>query len=118
MLRIFANICLLLLFAALPVQAANISREDWGTTSKGEKVDIFTLKGQGGLEARITNFGGRIVNLWVPDKKGDKADVVLGYDDLKGYEQSNGVYGAIIGRVVNRIGSNATFTLEGKKYQI
>ena len=117
MLRTPFAAAFLLMSVALPAAAENITREDWGTTAKGEKVDIYTLKGQGGVSARITNFGAVIVNLYVPDKKGDKADIVLGYDDLASYEKG-GVYSAIIGRVVNRIGSNATFTLEGKKYQI
>jgi hypothetical protein len=113
MLRISAAAIVLLLLPVPPVAAQSIVRQDWGASSKGEKVDIYTLKGEGGLEARITNFGGVIVNLWVPDRKGDKADIVLGYDDLAAYE-TGGVYGAIIGRVVNRIGSNASFTLAAR----
>ncbi len=109
-LAVFAS-CLI---ALLPAQAlaANIVREDWGTTQGGEKVDIYTLKGATGLEARITTFGGVLVNLMVPDRKGQKADVVLGSDNLAAYERG-GFYGALIGRFANRI-NNASFPLEGK----
>ena len=71
---------------------------------------LYTLSAGGGLEARITNFGGVIVALNVPDRNGAQIDVMLGYDDLAAYERG-GVYGAVIGRYANRIGSNGTFPL-------
>lgn len=95
-----------------PAWAANIVREDWGTTKGGEKVDIYTLKGPKGLEARIATYGGVLVNLMVPDRRGVKADIVLGSDNLAAYEQG-GFYGALIGRFANRI-NNASFPLEGR----
>jgi aldose 1-epimerase len=97
---------------AHPAAAANISRDVWGTAASGEEVDLYTLRGAGGIEARISNFGGVIVNLYVPDRDGNKADIVLGYDDLASY-QRGGFYGAIIGRFANRI-SNASFKLDGQ----
>ena len=109
-----------LLLAALPMialsgpaMAANITAQDWGTTQKGEKVQLFTLKGKGGLEARITNFGGVVVNLLVPDRHGKKTDVVLGYDSLAEYE-NGGVFSALIGPYANRLG--LTFPVDGKTY--
>src|ERR1051325_10794028 len=109
---------LLLLIASLAAQArGGITRADWGTTARGEKVDIFTLTGAGGLEARISNFGGVIVALNVANANGSKTDVMLGYDDLASYEQG-GVYGAVIGRYANRIGGNGTFPLDGKTIQL
>ncbi len=63
-------------------QARNIAGEDWGTTESGERVSLFTLKGAHGLEARITNYGGRIVSLYVPNKQGARTDVQLGFGDL------------------------------------
>src|SRR5690348_1447709 len=68
------------LLASLPVTpslAANISVKDWGTTQQGAAVQLYTLKGARGLEAHISNFGGVIVDLLVPTKSGDKADVML-----------------------------------------
>jgi aldose 1-epimerase len=104
----------LLLCTCLSAQAgAGITRADWGSTAKGEKVEIYTLTGAGGLEARISNFGGVIVTLLVPNRDGSKTDVMLGYDDLASYEKG-GVYGAVIGRYANRIGRNGTFPLDGK----
>ncbi|HWY63098.1 MAG TPA: aldose epimerase family protein [Rhizomicrobium sp.] len=107
----------LALIAAAPVRAANITAADWGTTARGEKVQLFTLKGAGGLEADISNFGGVIVKLMVPDKSGKKIDVMLGYDDFASYEKG-GVYGAIIGRYVGRISHGGSFPLGGKTYQL
>lgn len=94
-----------------------IVRADWGTTSNGEPVSLYTLVGAGGLEARISNFGGVIVSLLVPDARGGKTDVMLGYDDLAAYE-NGGVYGAVIGRFANRIGRNGTFSIDGRTFQL
>jgi aldose 1-epimerase len=109
-----------LLLAALPMialscptMAANITVQDWGTTQKNEKVQLFTLKGEGGVEARITNFGGIVVNLLVPDRQRKKTDVVLGYDSLAEYEKG-GVFSALIGPYANRLG--LTFKVDGKTY--
>jgi aldose 1-epimerase len=110
--------CLLMIAASattLPgasAAAANITREDWGTTRQGEKVDLYTLTGAGGLEAKISNFGGVIVNLMVPDRDGNRADIELGNDNFAAYEHG-GFYGAVIGRFANRI-NNASFPLEGQ----
>jgi aldose 1-epimerase len=106
-----AAACLLLALAN-PAAAANITREDWGTTQGGEKVDLYVLKGAKGMEARIATFGGVLVNLMVPDRSGHVDDVVLGNDDFGSYEKG-GFYGALIGRFANRI-NNASFPLEGR----
>jgi aldose 1-epimerase len=76
----------------------------------------FTLKNARGLEARITNFGGIITSLLVPDRDGHVANVVLGYDSLDRYRDSR-YLGAIVGRYANRI-ANARFTLNGTTYQL
>lgn len=65
----------------------------------------------------VTNFGGRIVTLQVPDKNGKLDDIVLGYDSLKQYLTGNPYYGAMIGRYGNRI-AKGKFTLDGKEYQL
>jgi aldose 1-epimerase len=85
---------------------------------QGQKVKLFTLKNNGGATAAITNYGGRIVSLLVPDKDGKATDVVLGYDSLKSYQKRGEPYfGAIIGRYGNRI-AKGKFTLGGKAYQL
>ena len=84
---------------------------------EGQPVDLFTLTTTSGLEARITNFGGIIVNLLVPDRAGQRADVVLGFDSLDDYLKPHPFFGALIGRVANRTGG-ARFTLNGRTYQL
>ena len=93
---------------------AGISAEDWGTTQKGEKVKLYTLTGKGGMVARITNFGGVVVDLIVPDRNGKPVNVVLGYDDFASYEKG-GVYSALIGRYANRL--SFKFPVDGKIYE-
>jgi aldose 1-epimerase len=115
MKKAVASIAFLML-AATPSFAASITARDWGTTAKGETVQLFTLKGEKGLEAHITNYGGVIVDLLVPGKGGKAVDVMLGYDDFKSYERG-GVYGAIIGRYVGRI-KDGKFPFEGRTVQL
>ncbi len=110
-----ACLCLLPLGAA---QAANITEETWGTAQNGEKVSLFTLKSARGLEARITNYGGRIVSLHAPNRQGGKTDVQLGYDDFATYEKAGDFYGALVGRYVGRISRGGSFPLNGKTYQL
>lgn len=118
MLGLARSVAALLLCCLACARAeGGITRVEWGTTAKGEHVDLYTLTGSGGIEARITNFGGVIVSLLVPNKSGAKTDVMLGYDDLASYEKG-GVYGAVIGRYANRIGGNGTFVLEGRSIQL
>jgi len=116
-IRTAAAIACLSVLTAGTAQASNIAREDWGTLKTGEKVSLFTLKGAHGLEARITNYGGRIVSLYVPNAQGTKTDVQLGFDDLASYEK-DGFYGALVGRYVGRISHGGSFTLNGKTYQL
>lgn len=95
-----------------------MKKEPFGTLPNGAPVSIYTLKNNNGCEARITNYGGILVSLRVPDKSGTFDDIVLGYDSLSQYVTHNNPYfGALIGRYGNRIGK-ATFTLDGKKYTL
>lgn len=85
---------------------------------QGQKVKLFTLKNTSGATVAITNYGGRLVSLLVPDKDGKATDVILGYDSLKSYQKRGEPYfGAIIGRYGNRI-AKGKFTLDGKAYQL
>ncbi|MGZ5925107.1 MAG: aldose epimerase family protein [Rhizomicrobium sp.] len=111
-----------LLVAAAPLAAPaapakikpGISGQDWGVTQKGEKVQLYTLTGKGGMVARITNFGGVVVDLIVPDRHGKPVNVVLGYNDFASYEKG-GVYSALIGRYANRL--SFKFPVDGKIYE-
>ena len=84
----------------------------------GKKVTLFTLKNDNGIVSQITNFGGRVVNLWTPDINGNFEDVVLGYDTIEEYENppSEIYLGALIGRYGNRI-AKGTFELNGKVFK-
>jgi aldose 1-epimerase len=97
------------------VRMAHITRAPWGAVG-GQPVELFTLTNDRGMAARITNYGAFLVDLIVPDRTGKKANVVLGYDNVDAYSHGT-TYGAVIGRVVNRIGG-AQFTLEGKTYHL
>lgn len=84
----------------------------------GKQVELFVLTNKNGLEMTVTNYGGRIVSLMIPDKSGKMADIVLGYDNLDGYLNSNKKYfGASIGRYGNRI-AKGLFTLDSLSYKL
>jgi aldose 1-epimerase len=101
-----------------PAQAQNITSQIWGSTDTGEPVELFTLTGAHGLQARITNFGGRVVNLYVPNRQGSKTDVQLGFDDFAPYFKKDNIYGGLVGRYVGRISHGGSFALDGKTYQL
>jgi len=95
----------------------SITSKPFGQTADGKQAGIFTLTNKNGLVAQITNFGGIVTSLLVPDRDGKFADVVLGFDDLEGYINEHPYFGALIGRVGNRI-AKGKFTLEGKEYTL
>ncbi|HEX7360105.1 MAG TPA: aldose epimerase family protein [Bryobacteraceae bacterium] len=94
-----------------------VSRKNFGTLPTGDPVDLFTLRNANGMEATITNFGGRLVSLHVPDRQGKFEDVVLGFDTFDGYWKKNPYLGALVGRYANRI-ANAEFKLNGVTYRL
>jgi aldose 1-epimerase len=94
-----------------------MKKEPFGKTEDGQAVDLYTLSNKNGMEAAITNFGGIVVSLKVPDKTGKSDDVVLGYDQLDGYLTNKAYFGAIIGRYGNRI-AHGKFVLNGTTYNI
>ncbi len=92
-------------------------RSDFGTTAKGERAALYTMKNQNGMEIAVTDYGAILVKVLVPDKDGKLKDVVLGYDDVRGYECGTLYFGATVGRVANRIGGGE-FELNGKTYTL
>ncbi|CAK7323034.1 unnamed protein product [Dovyalis caffra] len=86
-----------------------------GSATK-EEIGIFELK-KGNLSMKVTNYGARVISFVLPDKYGNLADVVLGYDTIKEYLNDSSSFGAIVGRVANRI-SGAQFTLNGTLYKL
>jgi aldose 1-epimerase len=89
----------------------------FGHTADGTPVMLYTLRNQNGAEAQILNYGGLVVSLKVPDRKGHMDDVVLGYDNLAGYLKETPYFGALIGRYGNRI-AKGKFTLNGQTYSL
>jgi aldose 1-epimerase len=96
---------------------SNLTKRSFGTLPSGEPIELYTFTNGKGVEASITTFGGRIVNLLVPDRNGERADVALGFDGLDGYLEKNPYFGALVGRYANRI-AGARFTLDGKSYRL
>lgn len=95
---------------------AEVTKASFGTTTDGKPVDIYTLK-DADLEVKIITFGARIQSIMAPDRNGKRADVVLGFPDIAGYEKSNPYFGAVVGRYGNRIAKGA-FEIDGKTYHV
>ncbi|MGH7969171.1 MAG: aldose epimerase family protein, partial [Limisphaerales bacterium] len=94
-----------------------ITRKPFGQTKDGTEVYLFTLRNAKGAEARISNYGGIVESLKVPDRNGKLGDVVLGYDNLADYIKETPYFGALIGRYGNRI-ARGKFTLDGQQYTL
>jgi aldose 1-epimerase len=95
----------------------NIEQKPFGKTPDGKPVDLFTLTNPNGMRVDITNYGGIVVRLMVPDRNGNLDDVVLGYDKLEDYIKDSPYFGAIVGRYGNRI-AKGRFTLDGVEYKL
>ena len=101
----------------LPYTKFSVAEDGYGEVD-GEKVTQYTLTNPSGMIVKILNYGGTVTDIIVPDKDGKMGDVVLGYDSLSGYLQTNNPYfGCLVGRYANRI-ANAKFTLDGKEYTL
>ncbi|MBT4099237.1 MAG: galactose mutarotase [Gemmatimonadetes bacterium] len=93
-----------------------MARDTFGTID-GESVALFTLANDRGAVVRITEYGGTLVSVSVPDRFGESADVVLGFDTLEEYQTKSGSLGVIVGRFANRIAAGR-FQLDGADYQL
>lgn len=118
-LRLMTILAILFLFGgcekATPPEK-KILKETFGEF-EGEEVDIYTLKNANQLEIKITNYGGIVTSIRLPDRNGRFADVALGYDNLQDYINNSSYFGCIVGRYGNRIG-NARFNLGGEEYTL
>jgi len=94
-----------------------IRKEPFGKTADGKAVDLYTLTNANGVEAKITNYGGAVVSMKVPDRNRKFDDVVLGYDTLDGYLNDKFYMGVLVGRYANRI-AGGRFKLGGKEYTL
>lgn len=91
--------------------------EDFRATVGDKTTELVTLKNKNGMEVAVTNFGGRIVSIMVPNRAGEIVDVVLGFDNINDYQTVPTDFGASIGRYANRI-NQGRFTLDGVEYQL
>ena len=88
---------------------------NFGKLCSGKIAKLFVLENKNNMKVGITNFGGAVVSVEVPDKQENLLDVVLGYDDVNSYKNSNTNFGVLVGRYANRI-KGASFTLDGTTY--
>jgi aldose 1-epimerase len=102
----------------LPAQSPHLPVKPWGK-AYGQPVSLYTLKNSSGMEVTITNYGGTVTQVLVPDRNKNVGDVVLGFDNIDGYtsKTNNGYFGALIGRYANRL-AHGTFSLDGHEYHI
>ena len=96
---------------------SGLLQSNFRTEVDGKKTDLYILRNKNNMEVCITNFGGRIVSVMVPDKDGQMRDVVLGFDSIQDYISNPSDFGASIGRYANRI-NQGKFTLDGVEYQL
>lgn len=89
----------------------------FGVTKDGQEVTCYSISNSKGMRADFIDYGANIVRLFVPDKNGNAEDIVLGFDDVAGYEVNGCFFGSFIGRHGNRIG-DAKFELNGKTYEL
>jgi aldose 1-epimerase len=121
----FASFILFVLFILLAYSnpafcqapTTQMTQSNFGKMPDGRTVSLYTLTNRNGLIAKITDYGGRLTELHVPDRNGKLGDVVLGYDNLPDYLANDNAFGATIGRVANRI-AGAQFSLDGKDYTL
>lgn len=103
-----------------PVEDTTLSglkKSAFRTEVDGDSTDLYVLKNVNGVEVAVTNYGGRIVSVMVPDKEGNLKDVVLGFDSIQDYININNDFGATIGRYANRI-AHGKLTVAGVEYQL
>ena len=94
-----------------------IGKRSFGMLPDGREAFLFSLKNDSGMEVDITNYGGIVTAIRIPDRNREPGDVVLGFDSLEGYLGEHPYFGAIVGRFANRI-NKGRFTLEGKEYKL
>ena len=96
---------------------SGLNIRDFQTEVDGQLTDLYVLRNENGMEACITNYGGRVVSLMVPDRNGKMEDIVCGYPTIADYLATKQNFGATIGRYIGRI-VNSTFTLDSVTYHL
>jgi len=125
----FRCIALLAFFAMLVVPSglraeagnagkqAQVQKTSFGKLPDGTEIEQFTLTNSKGAVAKVITYGASLTELWMPDKAGKNADIVLGFDNLAGYESDHPFFGATVGRYGNRI-AKGKFSIDGKEYSL
>ncbi len=93
------------------------SKADFERVVDGKPTLLFTMKNESGMVVTLTNYGAKIVSIYVPDKNGDFADVMLGFNSIEKYREWGASHGAVVGPFANRI-ANAQFTIGEETYQL
>lgn len=96
---------------------AGVEHQAFGKLEDGTVIEAFTLRNSRGASARVITYGATLTNVWVPDRKEVEGDVVLGFDDLKGYLGDHPHFGGIVGRFANRI-AKGKFSIDGQEYTL
>ena len=116
---LLSGLAMSMLIASGGTQAAGLASEHkpFGKTNDGTAVEQYILRNSHGMQDTVITYGGVLQSLKVPDKHGKVEDVVLGFDDVQGYQSGTAFFGATIGRFGNRLAGGA-FELDGKRYQV
>ena len=122
MFRVILPILLVIAVACQPKSKTGeypgmVKQENFQSTYKDLKTDLYTIKNKNGIVMQVTNFGAKIVTLFVPDKEGNFKDIVFGYENIKDYLDGDKYFGAVVGRYANRI-AGGKFVLDGTEYHI
>ncbi len=117
--HLLSGLALSMMIASGGALAAGLSSEQkpFGKTNDGTAVEQYILRNSHGMQATVITYGGVLQSLKVPDKNGKVDDVVLGFDDVQGYQSGTAFFGATIGRFGNRLAGGA-FEIDGKRYQV
>jgi len=99
------------------VTLSGLTRSNFQSEVNGDSTDLYVLKNANGMEVTLTNYGARIVSVMVPDREGNLQDVVLGFDTIDDYVNTDNNFGATIGRYGNRI-AHGKITVDGVEYQL
>jgi aldose 1-epimerase len=122
MIRIILPILLVLVVACQPKSKTGeypgmVKQENFKSTYKDLQTDLYTIKNKNGMVIQVTNYGAKIVTLFVPDRNGNFKDIVFGYDNIEDYLNGDKYFGAVVGRYANRI-AGGKFVLDGTEYHI
>ena len=115
---VIVGACMAIAFSAAGAAGdPELKRESYQKEIDGKKVDLYTIRNSKGMVVKITNWGAKVMQVLVPDRKGALGDVALGYDSIDQLQQGQASMGAFVGRYANRIGG-AKFTLNGQEYKL